>query len=85
MGGDGQGGRAAAPGDLLDGDRRADRIHAGAIVLLRDVQAEQPQRPHPADGRPVEFICDIHFMGFGLYFFRDEIVNGFFPDLLLFR
>ena len=44
-----------------------------------------PSGPILRTAGPVELVRHIHFMGFGLYFFRDEIMNGFFPDLLFFR
>ena len=52
--GDGEAGRSAAAPDLFDRHRRADRIDACAAVLLRHVEAQQADRPHLLDGRPVE-------------------------------
>ena len=84
VGGDGQCHAAAAPAQFLDGDGRADRVHARAAVFFGDVQPQHPQRPHLTDGLPVELPGFVGFPCKRAHFCRHKIVDGFLPHALFF-
>ncbi len=81
--GDGERERSVDARALLDADRVRERVHAGAAVLLRDADPEQPELGEPGDDLRREAFLRVPAAGVGPHLALAEVAHALAQDAVL--